>query len=829
MYRLFRGIAYLLAALGIIVLLVAAVVGGALWLTLPSGREQARIPGLSAAVQVDFDADGIPRIHAANAADAAAALGYVHARDRMFQMELMRRNAAGRLSEIAGPITLRLDRTMRTLGLQQAAQADYAVLPPDARAALEAYARGVNARIAERGRFIAPEFLLLGAPEPWTPVDSLLWGKTMGMWLSLNWRTELSRLALADKVPAALIDALWPDLGPASQPYAARSLPTQLAAAASRLENVLPTFPGAFTLPNTASNEWAVDGRHTATGAPLLAGDPHLAFGFPGIWYLARIDTPDLTLVGATAPGIPGVVLGHNGHIAWTFTTTGADTQDVFVETPVGTDAYATPDGPRPFLTRREVIKVRGRPDEVLTVRATRHGPVISDLQGTGGPLLAVQMAALAPGDTAAAGLFALNHATSVAEAGRAAAEISSPVQNLLVADRQGIGLFVTGRIPLRRAGDGSVPAPGDGSHDWIGWASGEQLPHSVAPASGRLVNANERVAGPEFPVFLGRDWFGDWRARRIRTLLEASDRHTVADFTRMQADVVSSFAQDMLPVLLAAKVPAGLPAQAQALLRNWDGSMRMDAPQPLIFNAWIERFYTDVLQQAGIPFGDGGPRAEFVTFLLRHSSVEPTAGQHASGASFDGQHPSGHAASSSRPSGDARPDGRAAGEAMSGNHQPGSGSSGGLDARWCRGDCGKVLAEALEHAVTDLAARYGTDPSAWLWGTAHPAVFAHPLLRAIPVLGQLTTLSIPSPGDDTTVDRGGTRLQEFSSVHGASFRAVYDLAELERSRFIAAPGQSGNPLSPLSRNFLRRWRDGETFTIGQRPDTVRATLRLTP
>ncbi len=281
-----------------------------------------------------------------------------------------------------------------------------------------------------------------------------------------------------------------------------------------------------------------MDGRHTATGAPLLAGDPHLAFGFPGIWYLARIETPDGVLAGATAPGVPGLVLGHNGHIAWTFTTTGADVQDVFIETPAGEGQYQTPDGPRPFTVREERIKVRGEPDQMLMVRETRHGPVISDLRANGEPILAVAMANLAPGNTAAAGLLALNQARDVEAAGKAAALISSPVQNLLVADRQGIALFVTGRVPIRRAGDGSAPVPGDGSHDWIGWASGDQLPQIVAPASGRLVNTNDRIAPPGFPIFLGRDWFADWRARRVRELLDRSDQHTADDFARMQIDV---------------------------------------------------------------------------------------------------------------------------------------------------------------------------------------------------------------------------------------------------------------------------------------------------
>jgi len=776
MRRLLRGIARLLTILGILLLFVVALIGGVLWLTLPRSSQVARIQGLSAPVDISFDADGIPRIKAANDQDAAAALGFVHARDRMFEMELMRRNASGRLSELAGPVTLPLDRTMRMLGLRQAAEADYAALPADGRAVLQAYANGVNAWIALRGRFAAPEFLLFGAPEPWTPVDSLLWGKTMGLWLSLNWRTELSRQALAGHVPQQTIDELWPDQSGPGHPQASLPLPEQFADAAARLEAVLPRFPSPFTLPNTASNEWAVDGRHSATGAPLLAGDPHLAFGFPAIWYLARIDTPNLTLAGATAPGIPGLVIGHNGHIAWTFTTTGADTQDVFVETPVGADQYQTPDGPKPFKTRQETIKVRGRPDELLTVRETRHGPVISDLQGrsamgpSSGPILAVAMANLAPSDTAAAGLFALNHAETVQQAGAAAAQISAPVQNLLVADRQTIALYVTGRVPIRRAGDGAAPVPGDGSHDWVGWASGDQLPHYVAPESGRLVNTNERIAPPDFPVFLGRDWFGDWRARRVRQLLDASDRHSVADFARMQTDVVSAFAQQVLPTLRAVPPQRDSVGQAQALLEGWDGAMAMDAPQPLIFNAWINQFFALVLRRAGIPLADSGPLPDFVAFVLS------PAGAH-----------------------------------------------------WCGGDCNATLVEALKTAVADLSARFGPDPAGWRWGTAHPAVFAHPVLRAIPIIGTLTTLTIPSPGDDTTIDRGGPRFSDFSSVHGAAYRGVYDLADLDRSLFVVTPGQSGNSLSRFSRNFMTRWRDGATITIGPQPNTVTATLRLTP
>ncbi|WP_428485521.1 penicillin acylase family protein [Rhodopila sp.] len=761
----------MLATIGVVVLLLAALVVGAIWLTIPGAipwaSRTARIPGLTGPVGITFDADMVPRIQATSELDAATALGFLHARDRLFQMELMRRAASGRLSEIAGPATLRIDRMMRTLGLRRHAVADLAALPDDTRAMLQAYAHGVNAWIKLKGRFAAPEFLVLGEPEPWQPADSLLWAKTMGLWLSMNWRQELSRQALAGKISPVMLDQLWPRETGVSGP-SAMAMPG-FAAAASRLAAVLPRFPGPYTLPQSASNEWAVDGRHTATGAPLLAGDPHLAFSFPGIWYLARIDLPGRVLAGATAPGVPFLVLGHNGKIAWTFTTTGADVQDIFIETPAGEGTYQTPDGPRPFTVREERIAVRGQPDQVLTVRETRHGPVISDLDNPNSPIMAVAMGNLQPGDTAAAGLLALNRAESVQQAGVAAAEISSPAQNLLVADRQTIGLFVTGRVPLRKAGDGSAPVAGDGSHDWIGWAAGKQLPHDVAPASGRLVNANEPLAGPDFPVFMGRDTFGDWRARRIRKMLDRSDRQTPADFAAMQVDFVDTFARQVLPELLAVPGVSGPSAVALGLLKGWDGSAAMNLPQPLIFNAWTDAFYNALLRHARIEHGLGAPVADFVAFVLSPAGVH-----------------------------------------------------------WCDGDCAPLLRESLDSAVTALRARFGDDPAAWRWGEAHQAIFAHPILRNVPVLGNLTTISIPSGGDDDTVGRGGTDAQ-LQSVHGASYRGVYDLADLDRSLFMITPGQSGNPFSSHARDFVTRWRDGATILLGPVAARTTGTIQLTP
>jgi penicillin amidase len=753
---------------------------GLLWLTLPRDNQTLHIPSLSAPVDITFDADDIPRIVAANERDAATALGFVHARDRMFQMDLMRRAASGRLSELAGPATLPIDKQMRVFGLAHLAEDDVAAQSPEARALLEAYAAGVNAWIASRGRFAAVEFLLLGAPEPWRPADSLLWGRTMGLWLSSNYRTELTRQALRDKIPLRMLEQLWPPHPSPLSPQASLTGGARLTGLtgtrlASAVLAALPAFPAPFTMPSTASDEWAVDGRLSSTGAPLLAGDPHLGFGFPGLWYLVRIETPGQVLAGATGPGVPFIVLGRNSQIAWTFTTTGADTQDVYLEPPSAT-----------FTSHEERIKVRGEPDTILTVRETRHGPVITDLRSDASanePAMAVAMENLQPHDTGATGLLALNHARSVEEAGKAAPLIASPVQNLMVADPTKIGLFVTGRIPVRRAGDGWAPVPGiagsappqayvmgdsgapaggDDAYGWSGFATGDALPHIVAPASGRLVNGNEPVWPPNFPVFMGRDTFSDWRARRIRTLLDSAPKHSASDFAAMQVDVVSTYAAAVLPTLLA--VP-GVPP----LLRDWEGSLTLNAPQPLIFDAWMDAFHQAVLAKAGIPLTASSPVFEFVPFVLS-------------------------------------PEG----------------------ASWCGGDCSPLLKSTLDSTMSSLTARFGADPAAWRWGAVHQAVFAHPFLASVPIVGGLTTLRIAVPGDGATLDRGGTN-DALAAVHGASYRGVYDLADLDRSLFVVTPGQSGNPLSRHARDFLTRWRDGAMVLLGPKPVETSGVVRLEP
>lgn len=726
--------------------LATAFAAALVFTTLPNAREELAVPGLSAPVEITLDQHGIPRIQAATERDAAVALGWLHARDRMFQMDAMRRSASGRLAELAGPAALRLDRFSRTLGLLPRAEADLAALDADTQEMLAAYAEGVNAQLAVRGRLTAPEFMALGEPEPWRPEHSLLWGKVMGLWLSGNWRRELERAALAEALPPEKVEDLWPRDGSPGRPDLA-ALPG--APHLARVLEAIPVFGEDAPLPASASNAWVVAGRRSASGAPILANDPHLGFNAPILWYLARIELPDGQFrVGATAPGVPGIVIGRNQSIAWGFTTTHSDTQDVFVERLAGPDAYLTPDGPRPFTVREERIAIRGQEaPEILRVRETRHGPVISGLDGLAaaeGHVLAVAMANLQPNDTAAAALVALNRATNVAEARAAGALFTSPPQTLLVADSAGrIAQYLLGRTPIRASGDGSLPARGwDGSMDWTGFVPFGAMAHIEDPESGLIANANSRPAPADHPVFLGRDWYGDWRLRRIRELLAARPTHDAAGFAAMQNDVVSLLAREILPVLRAVPPPPGLPARAHALLTEWNGEMRADLPQPLIHHAWMRRFRQLALQAGGAPEGTAaGP--EFLARLLL---------------------------------------------------QPGRGEA------WCGAEgCTPLLARALGLAVADLEAEQGSDPEAWRWGTAHVARFEHPLLRFVPVLGWLSRLEVGTGGDNETLSRGGMRgagESPFAHQHGAGLRMVSDLADPEGALAIIATGQSGNPLS---------------------------------
>ena len=780
-----------LAGTAIAALILTALVATAIWLhsSLPQRQGRIQIAALHGPVSIARDADGIPSIKARSEHDAYVALGFVHAQDRLWQMEATRRIGAGRLAEVIGPSLLATDKFMRTLGLHRRAEAIFDAAEEGVQQALLAYAEGVNAYIDGHGGALPPEYYLLRfRPEPWRPADSLVWGQLMGLRLAGDWRGELIRLALSRRLtpqqmaqffddrspgPVTIPDARRADARPDTSVTSPVTSPVTIGDdALHALAELLPPLVG----PTSASNSWVLSGGRSVSGKPLLANDPHLVLDIPSPWYLARVSAPGLEVSGATAPGVPFHILGHNARIAWGFTNTGSDVQDLFVERldPADAGRYRTPDGPQPFHSREEIVAVRGAPPVTLIVRETRHGPVISDLLDekpagiAADEVLAFASVGLRNDDQTATALYALNRAGDWPQFTAALRRFHYPQQNITYADIDGnVGFYVAGRVPLRKSGDGATPVPGDnGDYDWSGFIPFEDLPHSYNPTQGWLANANNRVVGDSYPYALGRNWEEPYRAERIAQMLSGRPRFDIADMAAMQGDIESRAAVELLPLLLPAlRTHTGFNQSgvaARALLDGWDGDMRADMPQPLLFNQWLldlnHALYADEL----------GPDYSRLARSLRPSFLRQIL-----------------------------------------TRAP----------QWCDDittataeNCGDQIVRAFETAVRRLAATYGDDPRRWRWAEAHQAQFSHRIFQRIPLLGDWSTITIATPGDDSTINRGTTSTRDddapFAHVHGPVLRAIYDLADLTHSRFIIAGGQSGNILSPFYANMIERWRD---------------------
>ncbi|MHA1113592.1 MAG: penicillin acylase family protein [Alphaproteobacteria bacterium] len=775
---------------GVALLFVGLLALGWVWLTgsLPQTGGRIAIPDLSAPVTIGRDRKGIAFIRAETDLDAYRALGFLHAQERLFQMELGRRVGQGRLSELFGAATLPTDRFMRTLDLYRLAQTSYEGLAAETRAAIDAYTGGVNAFLTTRRGALPPEFVFLGlTPEPWRPRDSLVWGRLMALRLSDNWHDELLRARLATRLPPERVTELFPDAdgdGPATL-AALASLYADLA-----LDRIADAWPAELA-PLDASNAWAVAGARTATGAPILANDPHLGLDTPSVWYLVRIDTPARSIVGVTAPGVPFHLLGHNGQIAWGFTTTHSDTQDFFIEKldPEDPDRYLSPGGTLPFAVRTETIRVRGGDPVTLTVRASRHGPILSDIDADSraaappGHVLALATPALATDDRTAEALHRLNRARDWPGFVAALRSFHSPQQNILYADRAGdIGFYAPGRVPIRAAGDGLSPAPGwTGTHDWTGYIPFADLPHGRNPASGLLVNANNRVANGAAGARLAAIWPAPYRAQRVIERLGTRAGLGADDMTAIQGDAVSLAARALLPLLLAPPTASPRAESARDLLRAWDGGMDRGAPEPLIYAAWtraLERLlFADELGEDYAGYRLVRPRVLIATLTRNTAWCDDTA--------------------------------TAASE-----------------------NCAARVAAALEAALDRLTARHGEDIAAWRWGDDHIATFRHRVIARLPVIGGLIGARLATDGGESTVNRGTAVFDDsdrpFAHVMGATLRAVYDLNDLDRSRFMIVPGQSANPLSPHFADLVHPWRDLDFVTLPRSPAPGRITDTLT-
>src|SRR5688572_6012924 len=555
------------------ILLLASLIaaGGYLWLrrSLPQTEGNVTVSGLAGGVEILRDAYGIPHIFASTIDDAYFALGYVHAQDRLWQMEMNRRIATGRLSEILGPGALESDRFLRTLGLRRVAEANLKHFDAETRRVLDAYSGGVNAFLAA-SPVLPPEFWLLRvSPEPWSPADSVGWMKMMAWDLGGNWRAELLRMQLAKALPMARIHEFLP-------PYPGDPIPEM--ADLRQLYAGLEKQPvGVSFLENpelvAGSNAWAVSSARSASGKPLLANDPHLGLNAPPVWYFAQLHAPGLDAIGATLPGVPAILIGRNPRVAWGLTNTVSDVQDLYLEK---LDAR--------FTQRDEVIKVRGAPDEKLAVRASRHGPVISDVLRAAldaaprGHAVALAWTALAEDDLSMQAILRVAHARDWREFNSTLRDLHAPQQNVIYADVDGnIGFVAAGRVPVRKSANdlkGRAPAPGwDARYDWAGWVPYEELPRAFNPPAGTIVNANHKVTPPGYPHHIGYEWQPPYRARRIEALL-GRESHSLGGFARMQMDVVSLATGELLPLLLKTTPKDELSAGALRQLAAWDGSM---------------------------------------------------------------------------------------------------------------------------------------------------------------------------------------------------------------------------------------------------------------
>jgi penicillin G amidase len=786
-----RVLGKIVAAIVLVALVVATVAW--LWLqeSLPKIDGEIVVPGARAQIEVLRDADGIPHIFAKSDRDAWFAMGYVHAQDRLWQMEFQRRIAQGRLSEFLGEQAYETDKLFRTLGIQRMAERIVARLDPETTGNLEAYAAGVNAFLDSRPVLPIEFHVLRMEPARWKTADTMAWLLVMAWDLSANWRTELARLRFAAKMPRDRVNEIIPPYpGDTAAPLPDfKSLYAELSPMAGALLAASPAHDFAI-----GSNSWVVSGKFTETGKPLLANDPHLGLQAPSLWYLAHISSPSGNVIGGTLPGVPFVVLGRNDEIAWSFTTTLGDTQDLFVEriTPDDPSSYLTPAGRAKFESREEVIKV-GSEERRITVRATRHGPVISDAVKAAGEaapkgyVLALAWAALTEDNVVARAGFALNRARTIADLHKAGRDFTAPQQNVVFADRAGhIGFVAPARVPVRRADNeaqGRVPVPGwNAKYDWQGFLPYEQLPAIADPASGRIVTANNKITPPGYKPFMSVDWFPPYRAERIEELLSATRKHSIASFAKIQADTVSRLARELLPVALAARPATAEGRDAQAMLKGWNADARPELAAPLVFSAWYRELTRLVYEDdLGDLFKESWDlRASFMIAVLKNQ---------------------------------------------------------GGYAKWCddirtpkRETCAEQASRAFDLAAPYLRQHYG-DPGAWRWGAIHVAGGDHRPFSFVPVLSHFFSVAPETPGDGFTVDVGHFFIRDetrpFANRHAPSLRAIYDLSDLDKSLFIQSTGQSGNVFSPWYSNMAERWAKVEYVTIPAKREAIHAAHRL--
>lgn len=772
LFRIITGLAVLL-----VLLLVIGAAAGYFFLqcSFPMTNGTLSVPGLQEQVEVYRDRWGIPHIYAQNSHDLFFAQGYVTAQDRLWQMEFSRRIGHGTLSEVLGEATLDTDKFIRTLGWQRTAEIEAQNLDLESRSILEAYAAGVNAFIESHLDNLPPEFLILGyQPAPWTPVDSLVWGKVMAWNLGDNWEMELLRARLIQALGEEKTWELTP-FYPADHPLI---VPPEVdgyrgldLAGIDEGPRTLAQLVGMGGGDGLGSNNWVVDGTLSSTGMPLLANDIHLEIQMPSIWYEVHLVGGGFNVQGVSLPGVPGVIVGHNDHIAWGFTNVGSDAQDLYLE-------KINPDNLRQYEFQgewvemeivEEEIRVKGQDLIVLPVRIARHGPLLSDVdeelkETVGeGQAVAFRWTALEP-NRILKSVLDLNRARNWEEFRAALSYFAVPAQNVVYADVQGnIGYQMAGVIPIRAPDHtGLVPVPGwTGEYEWQGFITFEELPRLFNPPNHFIATANNGVVGDDYPYAIAYDWDPGFRAQRIVDLLSSGEKFSTEDFQRMQADDYFLPSETLLPYLLALEPNGFLEERAMNQLSAWDMGHDASSPGAMIF----ETFYLMLIENTvGDELGDLLPdyldSGSFPVLALKEVVADPN------NPWYDDL---------TTPQAETREE---------------------------------IIRRSWEEALDFLGDRFGDVPHAWSWGRLHTAAFQHITFGGITPLNFIFDRGpVPVRGSGSVLNNARFNFnQPFVVTSLPSYRQIIDVSNLANSVSMHTTGQSGIPFHPHYGDMIEPW-----------------------
>ncbi|MGA7299481.1 MAG: penicillin acylase family protein [Candidatus Sulfotelmatobacter sp.] len=783
---------------------IAGMVGYAYFIArsaLPQLDGSLSVKGLSAPVNVTRDAHGVPAIEAANLDDLFFAQGYVTAQDRLWQMDVMRRFGSGELSEILGEDTLKIDREQRILGLRAAAQKSLGMASPRDRSYFDAYARGVNAFIVAHSNALPIEFHILKyRPKPWQAEDSIVIASQMVK--DLNFYTfgdALEREKILAKLGPELtadlyVNKSWHDRPPTVMREGVDDQKTQPDSgdkddddddedsgpdnAVTRLGNGLEIWAQQTPEAANGSNDWVVSGTHTVTGKPLLSNDMHLGHQMPNLWYEAHLKSGALDVAGVTLPGVPYVLVGHNQSIAWGFTNVGPTVADVFIENFNSEGAYQTPQGWQQPKHRQEVIHVKGKPDVMVDVKITRHGPIISEIIPGESRQVALRWTLY---DGLRMPFFDVDTAQNWQDFRKAFSQLDAPGQNVVYADVDGnIGYQTTGHIPIRASGDGSLPVNGaNDAHEWTSYIPFDKLPSIYNPPSGVIATANGRITPDGYPYSISAGWEAPWRTARIYHVLESGRKFGPSDMLALQNDVQSEndlFAAERFVYAVdhAAK-PSARARQAADLMRNWDGRMVASSTAATIA-VRSQQELTRLFLEPRLGAAPDDPRQQATTLSWKtyHWPMKTVWLQNVI------------------------------------LHQP---------KRWLPDkypNYDELLNAAVEAAVSDPVAP--KDLASWHWGRVNAVDIEHPVLGKIPGLRRWS-----APGIKEQSGSGYT-VKAVTPHHGPSERFTANLADLDQSTLNTVTGQGGNFLSPYYMDQWKAWYEGFTFTLPFSEQAVKAT-----